>query len=152
MVHCRIPFCWDMITEPALKGVSWGPSDTKFIASRKFHSGQASFSVLEENFFTLFSTYLVLPKYSPFYETLEEKTHQLRSSGIIQRKLKTSVNPRGFSLSSTSVVNDIGPQVLTLEHLEISFLICFLPLALGVAAFFCEHAIFRMKKYFIKKK
>lgn len=72
--------------------------------------------------------------FSPFYETFKEKIELLISNGVVFHWWDKFLNPKGFK----RIEDDIGPQVLTYEHLEIGFMVCLVPLSLSVVAFVFE--------------
>lgn len=80
--------------------------------------------------------------HSPLYESVNEKLLQMISNGVIS-KLAKDVNNR---YDRKPILEDIGPQVLTMDDLVIGFQFCCIPLVLGVIAFLGELAVFRLKK------
>lgn len=56
------------------------------------------------------------------------------ASGLIFHWWNSFIDPKGVK----KVQDDIEPQVLTFEHLEIGFIFCLVPLALSIIAFFYE--------------
>lgn len=107
-----------------------------------YRSGVSSLYALDETF-RPFHFSFIFPFYSPFIERFDEKTIELHSNGLIEHWTKNFMNPKGIINKS----ENIGPQVLTLDHLEVCFLIILLPLILAFIAFAGEilHARFFKK-------
>lgn len=72
--------------------------------------------------------------FNPYFEILNEKISELISAGIVQHTYR---NLTRMDIMR-NVDDDIGPQVLTMEHLEIGFLICLVPLICAALAFLIE--------------
>lgn len=76
---------------------------------------------------------LAFYSFSPFYEDFNEKIGQMIAAGLtneIERELRPLVAPE-----------EIGPQVLSMEHLGVAFLICFFPFIICTYAFIIEISI-----------
>lgn len=84
--------------------------------------------MIDETFKFRIST-LMYKIHCPFREIMDEKLIQLLESGIMHKWIGTPSPP---------IVEKIGPQVLTMEHLEIGFIACFVPLILSIIAFLTE--------------
>lgn len=93
-----------------------------------FRTGQTSLLVVDEIVKINFAA-LTFKIFSPIQEILDMKMIQLLESGIMQR---------GKFVKKPTIVEKIGPQVMTMEHLEIGFLACFVPLMMSVVAFLLE--------------
>lgn len=113
-------------------------SDTliSYIENHEYRSGLTSLHVIDE---FVQSTYfcLYLKNFSPFNELLNEIIMNFNDAGIFDYDVKDFLNPKGIHRK----IEEDGPQVLTMEHLEIGFIICSIPLSLAVIAFFIEIAI-----------
>lgn len=132
--------CFNMIAEPTAKNTVIGSVKILWIINNiRLKTGQSSILLLKETFRNLFIG-LTFKDFSPFYETLGEKIGEMSSAGLIglwwTREFQNNDRKR--------VVDDIGPQVLTMEHLEIGFTICLVPLTLSVIVFIGELLV----KYF----
>lgn len=72
--------------------------------------------------------------FSPFFESFNMKIDQLVSSGLISYWVNIAGNKYGYKRK----ISEIGPEVLTMEHLGIGFLVCFIPLFIGFLVFIAE--------------
>lgn len=97
--------------------------------AKLFRSGRSSLRALDEPIRN-FHICLMIGIYSPFYEILNEIVFNLMSGGILDYHQKNFNNPKGKKAELS--IDEIGPQVLTMDHLEIGFLI---HVALLLAAF-----------------
>lgn len=91
---------------------------------------------------------LVFNKGHKLYEVFDRKLQDLFVTGIIERNIRITTdrgNPKRFA----HLYRD-GPEVLTMEHLEASFVICLAPLSLALIAFLFEWII-RIVEYTICK-
>lgn len=102
-----------------------------------FRRGFSSIEVLEENIET-FHLSLVFPAFCPLIEVFNEKIHQLLASGMVSHWHDCLLNPTGMKKKP----DEIRPQVLTMEHLEVGFLVCFCPFILSIFTFVCELAFY----------
>lgn len=60
---------------------------------------------------------------APFFDTIKTLTMKMIDAGLIQRVL-----PNMFKDFDEQKPEDIGPQVLTMDHLGIGFLACLVPM------------------------
>lgn len=100
---------------------------------KTYRSGISSLHLLEDNIQTIYMA-IVFKGFSPFLETFNDRLHRMMSNGLIDYWQRNENNPEGFMKK----VDKIGPQVLTMEHLEIAFWVCMIPLAFACIAFICE--------------
>lgn len=77
--------------------------------------------------------------FCPFYEILNEKIGRMVAAGLVDYWMN-----RGMNLHRNAFDESIGPQVLTMEHLDIGFKFCLFPLVLSLIAFAFETGM----KYF----
>lgn len=131
--------CFDVVADPANNGVSQ-TTEIVFKEAQKmtYRSGVTSLFVLQENVFNHPLGFGFKP-FSPLFETFNDKIGRLIASGATNQMFEE------YSLPAISKRNDaIGPQVLTMEHLEIGFIACLIPLGCAVVIFFTEivfHAV-----------
>lgn len=95
-----------------------------------FRFGRSSLIPIKENIKT-FHDHLTYKAKSPFKEIFDHKLIQFHEVGFLAR----------FSTKRNSLKNpeiEIGPEVLTMDHLEIGFLACLVPLLLSAACFAVE--------------
>lgn len=81
---------------------------------------------------------LLFQEFSPLYEEFNQKIEEMISAGLTDYWIKKCFNPRGRTRKPPE---DIGPQVLTLEHLEDAFFVSLMPLIVSVVSFIIEVAI-----------
>lgn len=124
----------DYLAEPSHKATMlMTPESLSEIYNRRLRSGAGSISLLDETIRTFFRCVAFRP-FDPYYEIFNEKIDELISSGIIPHYFWIS----GFLRSRGKVSEAAGPQVLTMEHLEIGFIICLTPLIVSIAVFLAE--------------
>lgn len=75
--------------------------------------------------------------FSPLFEDFNAKIHQMISGGLFHYWLNNGRNPMGLKKK----LDDIGPEVLTMDHLEIGFKISLYPLIISITAFLIEISI-----------
>lgn len=110
-----------------------------FILSQ-FRGGFPSIEILEGNVETVYLS-LELPSFSPLVEVFNEKIYQLLASGVVSYWQYCLLYPTGLKKK----LDEIGPQVLTMEHLSVGFLVCLCPFILSIFVFVCELAFFQMR-------
>ena len=121
----------DIVAEPANRATtSRSRGAINKIEKVYYHSGTSSLQMLEENYKTLHSG-IVFKEYSPFFETYNEIKGWLESNGIME---KFRQNNKILRIEP----EELGPQVLTMDHLRLGFLACLIVAAVSVAAFFGE--------------
>lgn len=96
------------------------------------HSGTTSLGLLDEPYKLVYSG-VVFKKSSPLVRVFNEMVSKMESNGMMElwRRLQSF---------STTKTEDIGPQVLTMDHLKNGFLACCIPMVLAVIAFIGEFA------------
>lgn len=133
----------DIVAEPANRATAIiAPESLAGDVTNNYRSGFASLYLLEENIFTVPSG-INFPLFSPLFEAFDQKVHQLLDTGLFSYWYRNLLNSKGFSRSK---VEEIGPQVLTMEQLAVGFLICLCPLILSGLVFFGELIYFRIRK------
>ena len=106
-----------------------------YIDNAAYRSGTTSLTYMEENS-KLVYTGIVFNDSSPFIEVYNEKLGWLKTGGLLDYwKLYEYLPPK---------LEEIGPQILTLDHLRVAFLLCFAPLSLCFAAFIAEFIWWRI--------
>ena len=100
-----------------------------YIDNGAYRSGTTSLTYLEENL-KLVYTGILFKTFSPFIEVYNEKLEWLKTGGFLEYWKFYEYLP--------TKLEDIGPQVLTLDHLRVAFLLCTAPLSLCCAAFIAE--------------
>lgn len=126
--------CYQIIVEPTNRATMIGlPTALLYIENRFYRSGHSSLSILDEKLRTLYIG-LSFKQFSPFYEVLNEIVGYLTSGGLIN--LWNDLNPKHRKRE----FEDIGPQVLTMEHIAIGFQTCLIPFTLSTIVFVIELA------------
>lgn len=124
--------CYQIIAEPTNRATMIGlPTALLYIENRIYRSGHSSLSILDEKLRNLYIGFS-FKHFSPFYEILNEIVGHLSSSGLIHRW--NDLNPK----SRKKEFEDIGPQVLTMEHIAIGFQTCLIPFLLSIIVFVIE--------------
>lgn len=134
--------CLDITAEPANKFTFLG--DDRFLTGihdQIYRNGRSSLTIMEGYSKTL-SNGLSLKWFSPFNEIINDIVVNLQSSGLVERDIQNFMNPKGIKRK----IDDIGPEVLTFEHLEIGFIFCLFPLFLSLIAFIGELCLHRVEK------
>lgn len=108
-----------------------------------YHHGFSSLGLLEEVYLTV-PISVMFHFYSPLFEPFDERIHQLQSSGLISYWYELESNDRGLKFKAS----DIGPQVLTMDHVTVGFMVCLVPLVLSLLTFLIELAVFKLKEMF----
>lgn len=112
------------------------------IHQKKYRSGISSLHILERP--TSLTFYgIPLKPYSPFNHLLNDIVLRLAAAGIFENDYKNFYYSNGHK---RTLQEDIGPQVLTMEHVEIGFLVCLIPCFLSIVAFVLECLIPRVRK------
>jgi hypothetical protein len=104
----------------------------KSLYSETYRSGVASVFVADENVGPKYIGFIMSP---PLNDIITLKASQLQEAGITQRFIKSKFL-RGVEFKP----EEIGPQVLTLQHLKTGFVMIFCLLASSVAVFAVEIA------------
>lgn len=126
--------CYHIIAEPANKATMLGiPKVLSLIHNVHYRKGVSSIIILEEKF-RMVSMGMAFKDHSPFYKVVNDKIRQMLAGGLINYWIEANANFKG----TLKTENDIGPQVLTMDHLEIGFKVCAIPLVLSTFAFIGE--------------
>lgn len=146
--------CLDFVVEPANKMTMMGFSALIEMIHNNhidyYRSGFSSVLMLEETFDTIFKV-LYLRGFDPFYESFNKLMSDLAAGGFLTYWESLIINPRGLKMR----VDEIGPQVLTTEHLMFGFQIYLGALAISSIAFCIEITIKFLRKKpenFLKSK
>lgn len=124
----------DDIGEPSNRAITLTSAKRfAYIHNNMYRSGTSSITLLEDDQRMIAHGYVFKP-YSPFYETFNAKIGLLNSNGVLPQIEKDYLNPLGFTRHD----DEIGPQVLTLDHLGVAFLISLCPLLTATLVFLCE--------------
>jgi hypothetical protein len=125
------------VAEPSNKAVTVAFDGFINRVTQKYRSGLTSLIVLDEPIKKVFFG-IVFNEFNPFYETVNEKIIRLFEAGLTDLFLVRHL----FNFEKKKRFNEeIGPQVLTMDQLEIAFIFCFAPFALCLACFIGEFAV-----------
>ena len=102
-----------------------------FIQLKKYRRGAVSVVMLEDDWIMLYSG-IIFKAFSPFFDIYNENLGLLESNGRMGCWRWCSEYP------TKPKVDEIGPQVLKLDHLWVGFLACLIPLALSPLVFAFE--------------
>lgn len=106
-----------------------------------YKSGFPSLLVLKQTIETMFGT-AMFANFDPFYERHYEMMSRLADSGLLNRYNDLNTNPRGMKLK----IEQIDPQVLTVEHLMIGLRIWLIAVLISLIAFVAEISIKHFEK------
>lgn len=98
-----------------------------------YRYGVSSILLLKDSATSLFVTF-PFKAFNPFYELFNRMIGNLANGGIYNHWLAIFLKSKGFNPR----IDEIGPQVLTMEHLEIGFLICIGASVTSIIAFGLE--------------
>lgn len=146
-IACRTSQCLDIVAEYANKKVFITADYTiDYIEDHIFSSGFTSLRMLSETavvvyWFPYFATF------NPYFEEFNAKLSEIVAAGLFGSWDMHDL--RKASMKDRS--DNVGPQVLTMEHLEVAFIICSVPAILAVIVFCFEVLVHRIKTRSITK-
>lgn len=130
-------------TSNKLVSVVAGPQFVYFV-NEKHRSGVSSLHILDE-VTKVVQLGLAFSSFSPFYSEINVQIGRMISGGFFNY-WRSFFFPKPLNVKSES----IGPQVLTMDHMEVAFIASLLPLTLAISAFMTEVSI-RWIKIFIPR-
>lgn len=131
------------VVEPENKFTTLGSLSNYKSINSGYRTGTSSLLLSEENIGSLYSGYFFAP-HSPFKDIIVLKASHLQEAGFLSLWHKFAFNPKGKKPESLK----IGPQVLTMGHLEIGFVICIICFMVSIAVFTAEIGNGLAKKLF----
>lgn len=105
-----------------------------------YRRGATSLLCLDE----VWKTYpfgLLFPAFSPFYEEFNAHIIQMNTAGLTIFWEHEELAKYGSTIEMNKKPDDLGPQVLTMEHLEVAFIACVIPMAVSILTFTIEVSI-----------
>lgn len=130
---------YEIAVEPDNKAVSQTTDGFyKTRLKKKYRSGATSLHVLKETAEHV-SGGCGFKKFSPFFETFNDMIGHFIAAGY-SKILDELLSP------AQAKINDIGPQVLTMEHLGLGFIACLIQLSIAIPVFFMELVIHGLKR------
>lgn len=137
---------FDLVSEPENKLTLLATAEYVTAAERvNLRDGKASVTFLDEQLRTEFVT-ISMPWFFPLFEEFKDKIQRLIEAGVCPDRLVGFISPAINQFSEKSG-NVLPALVLNMEELAIGFLVCLIPLTLGVVAFICELAVPRIKTF-----
>lgn len=134
-------YCLEIIVEPTNKATIVLFPGLLFQAfNTEYRSGCSSLIVLDETIRLSFMGIEFKP-FSPFFEAFTEQIDWMIAAGLTQLWYSNLINPKNLKRTE----EEIGPQILTMEHLAVAFKVCLAPLILSVFVFAVEVSITRIK-------
>lgn len=131
--------CLDRVAEPANKRAMFSLEMTLFLAQKRYRTGTSSVSLLFSSYRQTGCHHMMFLDLSPFYRIVNKKLDQLSAGGLIEYWYQNFLNFRSMRSMKAS---EIGPQVLTIEHLGICFLLWLVPLNCSIVVFLSELFVF----------
>ena len=128
---------FDIISEPSNRATAIAqPTVIGEIQHIKYRTGTTSMKFLDQSC-RFFSLGVVFKKSSSFLKVFNEKLAKMEPNGLMEYW-------RRFQSYSTTKIEEIGPQVLKMDHLRLGFLACCIPMALGFVVLIGELAWSRL--------
>lgn len=134
---------FDLVAEPDNKAFKVNFAEfVQYLHNTKYRSGVSSLITLDDTLMT--AQYSLVYTYNcPYAEMLDRKTTQFLEGGFSTHWYKEIFNPTDMKRE----LEDIGPQVLTMDHLEIGFIVWLVPVLLCILVFIIEIAIRPCRKF-----
>lgn len=119
-------------------------------AIKKFYYGKRvpATIVLKENLAVIHQG-LFFKAHSPFFEAFNEKIGWMVASGLIDF-WNSYMTFKANIAELMNLRDDQGPQILTMDHLEVGFIASMIPLMIGIVVFIGEIIFFRLQSCFKK--
>lgn len=138
--------CSDQVAEPLNRKTTMSTrSNFRRFQNLAYRTGLSSLAVLDDNILTTCFGF-TFTSVSPFYETFTEKIGQMISSGLYEKWQ----GEHDLHYERSKIVKlrneEVGPQVLTLDHLCICFQLWLIPLTLSFVVFLYEVLNIRVRQ------
>ena len=115
----------------------------KFFESSRYYTGTSSLTMLEETY-GYFYVGIPFTTFNPVFEEINEKTHQALAAGIFPEFLYDDK----FRNAMKQLSDEVPVLVLTMDHLNIGFLACLIPMIMSLVAFVFEFVLPKIVKVF----
>ena len=112
------------------------------INNRLYRTGLSSLLMGTETIMLTFVSFFHNP-FSRFIEILDELTMRGFDGGLVEKWFGNLNSP-----NSNHKNDEPGAQILTMEHLEMGFFFCGVPLALSIVAFLCEVSVKLLPRFY----
>ena len=124
---------YEIVSEPSNRAATFAISMiNEYIQHKIYRSGTTSVQFLDEPYKTVYFG-VAFNISSPFLNVFNEMIAKMEPNGLMEYW-------RRFQSFSRTKLEEVGPQVLTMDHLKIGFLACCIPMVLAVIAFIGEFA------------
>lgn len=138
ITHDDIEYFLNIVAESENKATTHVYRSLGHHAMLNYRSGDLSFKLLQDDVVTaLFG--IIFKKFCPFFESFNKKIDQMISAGIVSQFSNRGKIKIRF--------DEIGPQILTWDHLSVGFAACTIPLIISIVVFFCEYLGRKMKVF-----
>lgn len=135
----------EFVVEPELKRTMMTSESTIPIINNIYRRGVSSLSHLPERISAVSHGYS-FPLFSPFFDTFNVIIIRMFDVG-----LSIYWNQRLFYPKDAMIkVDELGPEVLTMEHLDIAFKIIMVAMAISCLSFLAEIVFFQLQMKFRK--
>lgn len=136
-----------MVAEPANKGFTYADcNNLQILINISYRMGTSSLVCLSEVWRSFPWGLMFLP-FSPYYEEFNEKIIQMNTAGLTSFWYRDSMRRRYSRFEKRTKPPDIAPQVLTMEHLEVAFIACLVPLVASILVFIIEVSILMVNNF-----
>lgn len=139
--HEKVLYLLDVAAEPANKFAIALPVAVLTALTQNYRSGETSLKVLDETIKAHYHSF-IYQLHSPFVHIFDEKLIQMHEAGIIKHLMPLS--------KRKTTIEELEPQVLTMDHLEIGFLSCLVPMILSGIAFIAENSMRIIKRVLLR--
>lgn len=147
--QCEAEESLDIASEPANKATTlMSPYFLSYVNAKSYRSGFSSIEMLGGEQVYSLPMAVMFPYFSPLFEAFNEKISLMLSNGLIDYWRYKLFSGERLKIK----FDEIGPQVLTMDHLAIGFLFCLLPMTLSILAFVGEIVVFQVKSKFFASK
>lgn len=143
MVRLDIREIFDIVAETSnKKGTLSSVLRFFYFVNGKYRSGVSSLHNINE-VLMVFQTGAAFAPFSPFFTEFNEQIGRMVSGGFFNFW-------KFFSLKKPGKEEDIGPQVLTMDHMEVALIASLLPLTFAIFAFLVEVSV-KWTKIFVPR-
>lgn len=107
--------------------------------NNRYRSGFSSLSTIQDKLLAV-NGGQPFPYLSPYFERFNDEIRRMIDAGLTNMWLQKTHNPRGLINKNEK----IGPEILTMEHLEVAFKIIIILMAISVVVFLAEILCFHV--------
>lgn len=133
MVLDNTSTCLEIAAEPANLGMAAATKNMlKTLMVYYYRSGIPSLFPLDITMFTIKYGF-GFKRFSPLFETFNEMIGRFLAHGLLSKSHELTRQPKES--------DNLGAQVLTMDHLELGFVACLIPLGIAIIVFFIEFMV-----------